>query len=69
MRRGGHVKDEDKATIENPAAAWEIEAARSYESMGLFDATPAPLTLDWDMELAFRRNKPQKSASRKPTAG
>jgi len=55
--------------IENPAAAWEQEATRSYQSIGLFDATPAPVSIDWDMELAFRRRAPGKPIDRKPTEG
>jgi len=60
------VKDEDKATIENPAAAWEVEAARSYESIGLFDETPAPVLVDWDIETAVRRHNTPKPPRRKP---
>ncbi len=59
----------DNGESENPAAAWELEAVRSYESIGLFDATPAPVSIDWDMELAFRQHAPGKPIGRKLTAG
>jgi hypothetical protein len=59
----------DNGESENPAAAWEMEAMRSYQSIGLFDATPTPVTIDWEMELAFRQIAPGKQVDRKPTEG